>query len=219
MQTESIRIAVVTGEHNFDVLNFQRLFRELEGVDAYIQHVDDFTASSEAVRDGYDVVLFYLMPRETPSDEGAPWYAGKPRTALEHLGKTSQGLLTLHHGSLAYREWSVWDEITGITERAFIHHPDQSIHVDVADASHPITAGLSGWDLVDETYTMNEPGAGSRILLTTDHENSMKSVAWTRQYGKSRVFCLQLGHDSSAYDNGGVRQVLTRGIQWCAGRI
>lgn len=36
MQTDMIKIAVVTSEHNYHVLNFQRLFRELEGIDAYI---------------------------------------------------------------------------------------------------------------------------------------------------------------------------------------
>lgn len=72
------RVAVITGGHNFDVPGFHQLFRSLAGVDAYIQHLDDFACASESARDNYDVVLFYLMFRETPVDEGQPWYRGQP---------------------------------------------------------------------------------------------------------------------------------------------
>ena len=40
----SIKVAVVTGGHRFDVPNFHGLFRKLEGVDAYIQSLEDFAS-------------------------------------------------------------------------------------------------------------------------------------------------------------------------------
>ncbi len=85
---QPIKTAVVTGGHAFDVVNFHRLFRSLAGIDAYIQSIDDFSVTTQEARDGYDVVVFYIMMRDRPVDEGLPWYAGKPRTALEHLGQT-----------------------------------------------------------------------------------------------------------------------------------
>ena len=39
---DSIKVAVVTGGHRFDVPNFHGLFRKLEGVDAFIQSLEDF---------------------------------------------------------------------------------------------------------------------------------------------------------------------------------
>ena len=213
-----IKIAVVTGGHSFDVLNFHRLFRCLKGVDTYIQHMDDFASSPQEVRDSYDAVLFYTMLREGPTDEGMPWYAGQPKTALEHLGDTEQGIFMLHHAILAYPQWQFWSDLCGIQERSFGYHADQTIQVELTHVEHPITKGLTTWDMVDETYTMSEPGEGNEILLTVDHPNSMRAVAWTRTYKKTRVFCYALGHDNQAWSNPSFRTVLERGIRWVAGK-
>ena len=107
MKSDPAKIAVVTGGHNYDVVNFNLLFRSLEGIDAYIQHMDDFTASPEEVRDSYNAVLFYTMLMDNPRDEGAPGYAGLPRTVLDHLGQTKQGIFMLHHAILAYPQYGV----------------------------------------------------------------------------------------------------------------
>ena len=108
---DPISCAVITGGHGYDVLNFHRFFRGLAGVDAYIQHMDDFASARANVRDSYDVVLFYTMLMDGPTDDGGPWYAGRPKTALEHLGETEQGIVLLHHAILAYPQWPVWSEI------------------------------------------------------------------------------------------------------------
>ena len=40
--SQSIRVAVVTGGHSFNVVEFHDLFGQLSGIRAYIQHMDDF---------------------------------------------------------------------------------------------------------------------------------------------------------------------------------
>lgn len=219
MTASSAKTAVVTGGHGYDVRGFHKLFRGLAGIDAYIQHMDDFASSKENVRDSYDVVLFYTMLMETPVDEGHPWYRGKPKTALEHLGDTEQGILALHHAILAYPEWQIWSNIVGIDDRKFGYHIGENVHVEVTDTGHPITDGVADWAMVDETYTMADAGEGSEVLLTMEHEKSMKSIGWTRQHGKSRVFCFQSGHDAQSWREKPFQRVLTQGIEWCAGKI
>ena len=209
------KVAVVTGRHGFDVPHFHRLFRSLSDVDVYIQHMEMFSSSPTDVREGYDVVLFYHMLIETPLGESEK----KVRAALEGLGAASQGILVLHHSILAYPDWALWDEIVGIEDRRFEFFHDVNIHVDVTDADHPISRGLTGWDMIDETYTMNSAAEGSEIILTVDHPQSMKTIAWTRRYKNSRVFCLESGHDNQTWINQNFREVLRRGIQWCAGGI
>jgi type 1 glutamine amidotransferase len=44
----------------------------------------------------------------------------------------------------------------------------------------------------------------------------MRSIAWTRTYGQSKVFCLVGGHDSQTWQNDLFRLVLARGIVWAA---
>ena len=45
--------------------------------------------------------------------EGQPWWAGKPKAALERIGQTEQGIVVLHHAILAYPEWPLWAEPGG----------------------------------------------------------------------------------------------------------
>jgi len=209
MADTPVTLAVVTGSHPFDVPNFHKLFRSLDGVDAYVQHVEDFATSPEDIRDGYDAVLFYHMIMDTP--------AGGVAAALERLGAAEQGIVVLHHALLAYPEWSLWTDITGLPDRAFGFHPEQQLHIEVADAGHAITKGLSAWDIGDETYTMAEP-TESHVLLTAEHEKSMRTIAWTRRHKNARVLCFQSGHDNVTWADKSFREVLRRGILWSANR-
>jgi type 1 glutamine amidotransferase len=217
--SNTIKTAVVTGNHAFDVVNFHLLLRRLDDIDSYVQHLDDLASSPQAVRDAYDVVLFYFMPTHSPSDANLPWYAGQPRAALERILETGQGIVILHHGLLAYPQWPEWSALVGIVNREFGYHPEQTIRVEIADSEHPITTGLSDWEMVDETYTMKQPASDSHVLLTVDHPHSIRAVAWTRRVGQNRVFCLVLGHDNRAWSQHNFQQVLGRGIRWAGGAL
>ena len=219
METAPVTTAVVTGGHSYDVINFRRLFGGLDGIDAHVQHMDDFATSPEEVRDSYDVVVFYHMLMDGPRDQGLPGYAGKPKTVLDHLGETQQGIFVLHHAILAYPRWRVWDEIVGMDDRSFGAHAGKSLHVEVADTTHPITQGLSDWDMLDETYTMAEPRADNHVLLTVNHPQSMKAIAWSREFKNSRVFCFQSGHDNQTWADTGFQEILRRGVLWSGRRL
>ena len=174
---------------------------------------------AQGVRDGYDVVVFYTMLMDGPTDDGGPWYAGRPKTALEHLGETEQGIVLLHHAILAYPQWPVWSEIVGIQDRSFGHHPEQTLRVEIANPEHPITGGRNAWEMADETYMMDEPGKDSEILLTANHPKSMGAIAWARMHRRARVFCFQSGHDNLTWANPHFGETVLRGIQWVAQRI
>ena len=208
------KVAVVTGGHNFNVPAFHTLFRSLPDADCYIQHLEDYGGNVGKVRQQYDVVLFYTMPRGVPPAEGGVC------EALEELGATSQGVFVLHHGILTYGDWPFWSNLVGMQNREVASvHFDQTLNLYIERSDHPITSGLEGWSMVDETYVMAEPDADNEILLTTDHPQSLKAIAWTRTFQQARVFCFQAGHDHQTYVDPNFRQVLARGIQWCAGRL
>lgn len=213
-----LRVAVVTGGHSYDVVEFRQLFRAFAGVDAYVQHLEDWCSSSPEVRAAYDVVVFYIMPFAGPFDENLPWFAGKQRSALSELGSTSQGIFVLHHAILAFPDWQPWSEMVGIAHRKFGYHWKGDPTTEVANPTHPITRGLpAAWSLADETYTMDEPaGPHVELLLTTKHPVSMKANAWTNHYKNARVFCYQSGHGAPVYANDTFRTVVERGIRWVA---
>jgi len=214
-EDNQLELAVITGAKAHDVINFQNLFHGLPGINSYIQHIDDFAASPEHVRDRYDAVLFYFMMKEGPSDDGLPGYRGKPKAALEHLGQTNQGIVILHHALLAYPDWPFWSELVGIGDRTLSRYDhDEQVTINVVDQRHPITAGLSDWRMIDETYLMADADDDNQILLSTEHSQSMKTIGWVREHKQNRVFCLQLGHDNQSWQETNFQTVLSRGIRW-----
>lgn len=212
-----IKVAVITGGHHFNVVAFHQLFRNMAGIDAYIQHMADFVNSSPEARAGYDVLVFYThLKRELVDIGSPPGQHDTVQTVMESLGNTPQGIVMLHHALLCFPTWQVWDEIVGITNRQLTHYAHhESIPLQIVDTEHSITAGLSDWTITDETYVMpNAEGDDNHLLLTTTHPKSMKTIAWTRQYKASRVFCLQLGDDPVAWSDANFANLLRRGIQW-----
>jgi len=220
MQTDPLKVAVVTGGHAYDVIKFHKLWQSLAGIEAYIQHIDDFAAASPAVRAGYEVVVFYIMMMAGPTDEGLPGYRGRPKAALEELGRAEQGIVVLHHALLAYPDWPVWDEVVGLAGRQLAgYEHDETMAIKVSDRAHPITQGISDWTMVDETYDMADAGSDNQILLTVNQANSMNTLAWAHQYQASRVFCFQSGHDHQAWEDETFREILKRGIAWSGRRL
>ncbi|MBT4137804.1 MAG: hypothetical protein HOE48_07810 [Candidatus Latescibacteria bacterium] len=215
---DAIRVAVVTGGHSFDVPNLHKLFRALEGVDAYVQHMENFVSARHRVKDWYDVVLFYSMLGFR--DQGKPRYPDKPVQTMGDVLDAGIGVVMLHHAILSYTDWDLWKDMVGLDAESFTGYShDEKMNIAVADSEHPITRGIVDWEMLDDTYEMEEPDADSQVLLTTDHSACMKTIGWTRQAEKSRVFNLQSGHDNHTWVDENFQAVLLRGIQWAAGRI
>jgi hypothetical protein len=218
----SLKIAVITGGHPFDVQPFHHLFRSLPGINAFIQHIDEFASESQEVRDNYDAFVFYLMLKETPKDDGL-WFTGKPKSTFDRLGQTKQGIVLLHHALLAYPDWEKWDDLAGMKSRIMrSYHQNQLVKVEVTDTLHPIVKGISAWEVIDETYVMDnaimpENVPGNRIFLTTENPLSMKAFGWTRKYQQARVFCFPSGHGFATYENLNFQTVLANGIHWSVG--
>lgn len=215
MAKTKIKTAVVTGRHPYDVPNFYAVFKNIPEIDFYPQHLEDFISDSVANRDQYDVVVFYNFHQETPGNE-QNWWEKSMKNSLEHLGETKQGIFLLHHAILAFPNWDAWANICGIKDRKFSFYINETVKTKVAKSDHPITKGLSNWEMVDETYLMKDAEEGCEVLLTTDNPKSMKTLAWTRQYKNSKVFCYEGGHDNQAYSDPNFRKVIANGIKWLA---
>ena len=212
---------MITGHHPYDVIGLQNLFRTLPGIDAYPQNLEDFVTDTGGSRELYDAIVFYNFHVPTPGIDEYPLGGGRARDVLELLGETAQGIMLMHHAILAYPNWTIWQKICGgiQIDPSVPVLQNQTVRVKNISPSHPITRGLSSWEITDETYPASEPDEDSEALLSTDHPQSMSKLAWTRTYKKSRVFCYQSGHDVDTFKNKNFRIILGRGIQWVAGRL
>lgn len=216
-----LKTAVITGGHHLNVVAFHHLFRQMDGVDAYVQHMADFLTSSPSARAEYDVLVFYTHLKRELVDMGPPpGQNDTVQSVVEALGDAPQGIVMLHHSLLAFPSLPAWDQMVGISDRQLTHYAHhEAIEVNIVDTQHPIMDGLKDWTITDETYVMPDAVAGeNHILMTTPHPKSMKTIAWARQHKASRVFCLQLGDNALAWQDGNFAKLLRQGIEWSSRR-
>ena len=222
--SSDIKVAMVTGHHEYDVIDFHRMLRGIPDIDFYPQHMEDFVIDSPETRAKYDVIAFYNYQQD-PALEGDSKFASAMKNVLRALGETDQGIFMLHHSLTAFPGWQYWLDICGMGDTTKAYQPgaesrtDQDLHIEVVDPDHPITRGMESWDMIDETYNFADTGEGSEVLLRVDHPQSMNTIAWTRKHKEARVFCLQSGHDNQTFTDPNFRKVLGRGVRWLTGRV
>ena len=99
------------------------------------------------------------------------------------------------------------------------HDPHGTFTVEIVDAEHPITRGLTDFETTDELYTCLAGNTPIHILATARSKVDQKDypMAFVLTYGKGNVFHCVLGHDVQALDNPAVGELFRRGTAWTAG--
>ena len=98
----------------------------------------------------------------------------------------------------------------------FITHPRyRDYQVSVLDAQHPITEGLEEFIVTDEQY-ITDYDPRNHVLATALYKGVAYPVAWTKKWGKGKVFYLALGHDGPSAKHEKFRLMLERGTVWAA---
>ena len=209
-----LMVAVLVENHPYDVVGFQQMLDSLTGCKCFVQPIDLFV-QDELNRDKYDVVLWYNMNWNEPA-EGSVL-----RDYVENiLGSTGQGIVLLHHALLSFQGWQKYTDVCGVSDRGgdhFQYHQNETVRQFILAVDHPIIRDVSGFTVVDETYSIGEPDCNDNmVLIHTNNQSGIKNIAWVRQYRESRVFCYASGHDNKVYADPGFRKVLLNGIRWAA---
>lgn len=215
-----IKAVVITGGHGFEHDPFFSLFKG----NADIEYVEaEQKDHSEILEDisgwDYDVIVLYNMTQNISPQ--------RQENFINLLEKQGVGLLAMHHMLGAFQNWPEYRKITGgkyflketDENRASTYKHDIDLNVHIANTSHPITRGMSDFQIHDEGYKYCGFEKNNKVLLTTEHPDCDKTICWVRQYGRARVCGLMLGHDSAAYVNPNLRRLVTQAIRWSAGRL
>ena len=229
-----LSVAVLTGGHRHHAIEFIDFFTSFEGVKAYVMNINDWVtpaglddrphfkgtwAVHDELRDSFDVTVFYTMTQQGPDDQ--------TRACVERLIENGQSIFVLHHSVLHWRYDDRWGAIMGLGGARWVQDVDCGGSVNgvwygtvpvKVNTDHPLSAGLADFEIEDETYAVRDCEADCDVLLTTDRPNAMRTLAWTRMEGKSRIFGLQLGHDPRAWNHSAFRTVVRNGLEWCGGR-
>lgn len=216
---QKIKVLVVTGGHGFKHQPFYDIFNSIPSItyDSLVQPQANALIASPEINK-YDVLVFYDMV-----DSISP----VQQDAYSSLLKKGASMIFLHHALVSYQNWPEFIKIVGgqyhtrpvvvngNTLKANYEH-DVSIPVKVEDQKHPVTKGISNFEIVDEVYGDVEILKQVKPLLSTTHPKSMRYVAWVNHYGNSDVICIQLGHGPSAFADPNYRKLVQQAIEWSA---
>ena len=213
---EKIKVVVVTGGHAFERKPFFTLFEGYDDIGYVEAQLKDHSEIFEDISDwDYDVIVMYSMTQNISK---------KRKDNFKKLLNRGIGLVALHHNLGSFQSWPEFKKIIGAkyylkpTEerRGSTFKHDIDMNVRIADTSHSITRGMSDFKIHDEGYKYCDFEMNNRVLLTTGHPDSDRTIGWVRRYGKAKVCTIQLGHDAAAYKNINYRQLVAQAIRWCA---
>jgi hypothetical protein len=87
--------------------------------------------------------------------------------------------------------------------------------VKIVDKKHQITKGIKDFKVQSEQYFMHvDPG--NHVLATTNFGEIVMPVAWTKKWGKGRVYYCSLGHVAKTTVEPGPYKLITQGLLWAA---
>lgn len=140
------------------------------------------------------------------------------------------GLAGCHGGMCdAFRDDTDWQFLTG---GQWVAHPGNDgirYTVKIAEGSSPITAGLSDFEVTSEQYYLHidpaiEVLATTRFPVAGGPHAANKPVdmpvAWTKFWGKGRIFYCSLGHNDALFERTPEAvSLMERGMLWAANEI
>jgi type 1 glutamine amidotransferase len=169
----------------------------------YVQN--DLSALESPGLDAYDLVVFYYTVGTITDAQ---------KNGLLNFVAQGKGYAGVHSAADSFRDCPEYRAMVG---GHFVTHPHyREYQVSVADEGHPVMEGLGSEFLVkDEQYILDyDPRV--HVLASALYQGKAMPVAWTKPWGKGRVFYLALGHDPAACRQEVFRTMLQRGAKWAA---
>lgn len=183
------------------------LLNDTDGIEA------DFSRDYNVLADGleaYHSLLFYTDVGElTPAQE----------IGLLSYIRSGGGFFGLHTAAASFRESDGYhDMLNGFFNG---HSPYMDFTVNVSDTEHPITEGLTDFEVTDELYYLkHNPNTSQHLMHAFDNTvDETHVMAFHHQYGKGRVFYFALGHDTVVLENPSFQEVIRRGVLWVGNRL
>ncbi len=182
---------------------------------------EDVAAFTKDNLKNYDVIMFNTTGELPMTDE-------QKKDFLDFV-RSGKGFVGVHSATDTFYMWSEFGELIG---GCFNGHPwHEMVTVEVVDPSSPIVGFLGkSFQINDEIYQVSDFQAKDcHVLLRLDTSSVDMTkpgiqrryygwpIAWTRSFGKGKVYYNGLGHDDWVWKDPRFQQMLLNGIKWVLG--
>ena len=162
------------------------------------------------------------------------------RRAYLDYARGGGGVVGIHAAIDMFLTWPEGAEVIGATFGDHPWGPNGTWAVKLEQPSHPLLRAFGGksFTIKDEFYVMGEPYSRSdrRVLMSVDLSDHATggvnlvanaarakdkdfALAWTKSYGKGRVFYANFGHIVEPLERPEIQQFYLDGIQWVLGDL
>lgn len=157
---------------------------------------------------GYDVIAIYTQGGKLGNEE---------ENNLLSFVKNGGGLVGFHCASDSFVENAGYLSLLG--SKFVTHGPGTpNFPVEVSNKSHTLAGRLPKFNITDEFYILELKDNPLDIFLTSPWQGKPQPMAYTRTFGKGRVFYTAMGHDERAFRNTSFKIMAVRGLLYAAGR-
>jgi len=162
-----------------------------------------------------DVVVFYTVGQSLNPQQEA---------ALQGFVEAGGGVVAIHGASASFGGSNTWFRMIGAR---FAGHAPGTFTLPIAvTPGHPITQGVTDFEIVDEEYTHRFPEGVERNVVArfkqrpanTSEKGGNNDAVWTINVGKGRVVYNALGHGPEAWQHPMWQKLTVQSILWAAGK-
>ena len=215
---EKTKVLIVTGfdvgAHKWRETTLQTATILEESGQFDVKICEDVAIFESSSLDKYDVIVlnYGFWDEPDPSERG--------KAGLLDYVKRGKGLVSLHFSCSSFQDWSEYRQLLG---RVWVkgvggHGPRGVFTVNITDQQHPITAGVSDFEISDELYAKLTGDAEIQVLATaySDWSKQVEPLLFVKHYGAGHVVHNLFGHDRQARENPEFQKLLIQGVAWAA---
>jgi len=185
-----------------------------------VEFTEDVEAVSAETLQDVQLLVFLRDGMNWPDGYDKPyvmWMTLEQEKAIADFVANGGGFMPVHNSIAIYPKTGPYREVSG---GHFIRHPAvEPFSVKVVNKEHPVTAGVSDYDIVDEQHFVEYDADRVELLLRSFSEKNDESAAgWAHEYGKGRVCFLANGHTLEALLNPECQKLLRNAVRWCLRR-
>lgn len=149
-----------------------------------------------------------------------PEASAEEEQSLSGFANRGGGLLGVHGGLVLNRppEPPLRPGMVELWGARFARHgPYGPFTVRIVDHHHPVTRGLSDFEVRDELFELEPlPPLGAHILAEADARGVAQPMAYTKTHGRGSLYYCALGHDPACWDHPSYQHLMASGVAWLA---
>ena len=189
----------------------------LEAAGLEVEYTTDVRSlDADLLRGGMKLLAILRDGMEWPRGEDGEysvWMEPHQEEAVEAFVEGGGAFLPLHNAGWAYPWKNGYRRVMGGYYQG--HPPVRPFVVTVADSQHPITRGVSDYEIVDEQHFLWFDYDRVDLLLKSRGEDGKESAAgWAYEYGSGRVAYLANGHTLEILRHQMVQRLLHNAVRW-----